>query len=177
MVFFADNQAAGAQRYREARAKRPYRGVPYVFVSLSRQGADGELALEVFRARYRGLRPRSPDLPLLNRLLGGDSPTHGELLSYLFFDPDFIEALSHWAATTRRAGCRRLPARKSPGRYGPSTPSSARATPVPRRQPHRARDAARELRLMHDASTCADSVKVAIAMMGVLMVRATMHRT
>jgi NTE family protein len=92
-VFFADNQAAGAQRYREARGKRPYRSVPYVFVSLRRQGAVAELAPEVFRARYRGLWPRSPDLPLLNRLLGEDSPTHGELLSYLFFDPDFIEAL------------------------------------------------------------------------------------
>ena len=92
-MFFADDQAAGAQRYREARGKRPYRSVPYVFVSPSRPGAIGELASEVFRARYRGLRPRSPDFPLLNRLLGGDSPTHGELLSYLFFDPDFIEAL------------------------------------------------------------------------------------
>jgi len=36
---------------------------------------------------------RSPDFPLLNRLLGRDSPAHGELLSYLLFDRDFIDAL------------------------------------------------------------------------------------
>ena len=30
---------------------------------------------------------------LLNRLLGGDSPTHGELLSYLLFDQEFVDAL------------------------------------------------------------------------------------
>ena len=49
---------------------------------------------EVFRDRYGGLKGlRSPDFPLLNRLLGGESPTHGELLSYLFFDREFIEEL------------------------------------------------------------------------------------
>jgi NTE family protein len=40
--------------------------------------------------------PLVEDLRMLgdvNRLLGGESPTHGELLSYLFFDPQFIEAL------------------------------------------------------------------------------------
>jgi NTE family protein len=48
----------------------------------------------VFRDRYGGLKGlRAPDFPLLNRLLGGESPTHGELLSYLFFDPEFIEEL------------------------------------------------------------------------------------
>ena len=48
----------------------------------------------MFRDRYGGLKGlRSPDFPLLNRLLGGESPTHGELLSYLFFDREFIEEL------------------------------------------------------------------------------------
>ena len=48
----------------------------------------------MFRSRYGGWKGlRSPDFPLLNRLLGGESPTHGELLSYLFFDPEFIEEL------------------------------------------------------------------------------------
>ena len=30
---------------------------------------------------------------MLNRLIGGKTPTHGELLSYLFFDAEFIEEL------------------------------------------------------------------------------------
>lgn len=72
----------------------PYRTVPYMFVSPGKTGAVGELASEVFRARYGGLKGlRSPDLRLLNRLLGGDSPTHGELLSYLLFDPEFVREL------------------------------------------------------------------------------------
>lgn len=35
---------------------------------------------------------RSPDITLLTRLLGGPSGAHAELLSYLFFDPEFIGA-------------------------------------------------------------------------------------
>jgi NTE family protein len=94
-AFFAEAETApAATAYREARGKPPYRKVPYIFVAPSRRGVIGEIATEVFRARYSGLKGlRSPDFPLLNRLLGGDSPAHGELLSYLLFDREFIEAL------------------------------------------------------------------------------------
>ena len=34
--------------------------------------------------------PLDPDLQLVHRLLGSDSPLQGELLSYLLFDPDFF---------------------------------------------------------------------------------------
>jgi NTE family protein len=93
--FYANSQdTPAATRYREARGKPPYRRVPYIFIAPSRHGIIGETASEVFRARYSGRKGlRSPDFPLLNRLLGGDSPAHGELLSYLFFDRDFIDAL------------------------------------------------------------------------------------
>jgi len=93
--FFANGEEApGAKRYREARGKPPYRSVPYMFVAPRRRGIIGDIATEVFRTRYGGLKGlRSPDFPLLNRLLGGDSPVHGELLSYLLFDQEFIEAL------------------------------------------------------------------------------------
>jgi NTE family protein len=93
--FFAGGEEApAAARYREARGKRPYRRVPYIFVAPSRRGIIGDIASEVFHSRYGGLKGlRSPDFPLLNRLLGGDSPAHGELLSYLLFDAEFIEAL------------------------------------------------------------------------------------
>jgi NTE family protein len=89
----ADGSVA-ARRYRKARGKPPYRRIPYIFVAPGHRGAIGELAREVFRDRYGGLKGiRSPDFRLLNRLIGGESPTHGELLSYLFFDPEFIEEL------------------------------------------------------------------------------------
>ena len=92
-AFFTE-RAPGAKRYRDARGKHPYRVVPYLFVGPQRRGAIGALATEVFRSRYGGLKGlRSPDFPLLRRLIGGDGPAHGELLSYLFFDPEFIEEL------------------------------------------------------------------------------------
>jgi NTE family protein len=101
-VFFGNGSRA-ANAYRAARGKPPYRVVPYIFIAPDHHGAIGELASEVFGSRYgsftslRGLRElaalRGTDFRLLNRLLGGDSPTHGELLSYLFFDREFIEEL------------------------------------------------------------------------------------
>jgi NTE family protein len=94
-LFFTDGQdAPAAARYRAVRGKAPYRRVPYVFVSPERRGAIGALAIDVFRDRYRGLKAlRSPDLRLLSQLLGGESPMHGELLSYLFFDREFMREL------------------------------------------------------------------------------------
>lgn len=69
--------------------------MPYIFVAPQRRGAIGALAVEIFRSRYRGIKSlRSPTLRLLQQLLGGDSPTHGELLSYLFFDREFVQELS-----------------------------------------------------------------------------------
>ena len=101
-VFFGNGSRA-ANAYRAARGKPPYRVVPYMFIAPERHGAIGSLATEVFKARYgsltslRGLRElaalRGTDFRLLNRLIGDDSPTHGELLSYLFFDRDFIDEL------------------------------------------------------------------------------------
>jgi NTE family protein len=94
-AFFADGaQSPGAVRYRKARGKSPYREVPYIFISPRHPGAIGASANQIFRARYGGLKAvGAPDLVALNRLLGEDSPTHGELLSYLLFDPEFSEAL------------------------------------------------------------------------------------
>ena len=66
-----------------------------MFVGTERRGVVGELATRVFRERYGGVRGalRSLDFGLISRLIGGDSPTHGELLSLLFFDPGFTCAL------------------------------------------------------------------------------------
>lgn len=168
-LFFVQGDG-GANAYRAARGKPPYRLVPYIFIAPAQRGAIGKLAAEVFKARYgragargrlAGLRPpaslpqvdarrrlaairrldalarldalgrreaidgvrglgsrglaelralggtgagavrelrgrltpRATDFRLMNRLLGAESPTHGELLSYLFFDREFIDEL------------------------------------------------------------------------------------
>ncbi len=90
-----DGAGPGPKLYRTMRGKRPYREVPYVFVAPQRRGAIGELANEVFRKRYGGLRGalRSIDFRLMHDLIGGSSPAHGELLSLLLFDREFIAEL------------------------------------------------------------------------------------
>jgi NTE family protein len=110
-TFFADGaRSPGAVRYREARGKPPYREIPYMFISPRRPGAIGALADQIFGERYGGLKAlRAPDLTALNRLIGKDSPTHGELLSYLLFDPEFSEALIAMGAEDARGWLRARP--------------------------------------------------------------------
>ena len=81
-------------RHRRTRLLPPYRSVPYVAVVPERGDEISDVALEVFRANH-GTRLRTlgdPDLQVMHRLLGSDSPLQGELLSYLLFDPDFFAA-------------------------------------------------------------------------------------
>ncbi|WP_317495859.1 patatin-like phospholipase family protein [Haloechinothrix sp. LS1_15] len=100
-MFFAEG-APGAHRYRRARGKPAYRQVPYIFVGPPRN-AIGELAVEVFRDRYSGVKAlRSPDLALLGALLGPGGAGRGELLSYVFFDSEFLGALAEMGAADAR---------------------------------------------------------------------------
>ena len=81
---------AAVTAYREAQGKAPYRRVPYMFIAPPTRSALGDAASAVFRRRYGGLRGlRAPDVAILSRLLGGESEQHGELISHLFFDPEF----------------------------------------------------------------------------------------
>jgi NTE family protein len=108
----------------------PYRAVPYMFVAPTRSGAIGQLADEIFRARYGGLRGlRSPDMRLLNRLLGGDSPTHGELLSYLLFDREFVDALIEMGVTDALAALKASPGSDWPWELNPPEAIAAARTP------------------------------------------------
>ena len=89
-----ESGSSDVDRYQEARGKRPYRQIPYIFVAPSSRGELGRRATEVFNHRYAGLKGlRSPDFALLTRLLGGAGHSHGELLSYLFFERDYVDGL------------------------------------------------------------------------------------
>ncbi len=93
-MFLDEGGSQPMRRFRLAHGRRPYCQVPFLFVAPGHPHAIGELASAVFDERFAGVRGlRSPDMRFLNRLIGGDSPTHGELLSYLFFDAEFMREL------------------------------------------------------------------------------------
>ena len=84
------------KRHRAARGQAAYRTVPYVAVAPQDGAEIARTAMEVFRANHGTLLRTlgDPDLQVMHRLLGSDSPLQGELLSYLMFDPDFFAAAS-----------------------------------------------------------------------------------
>jgi NTE family protein len=69
---------------------RAYREIPYLFVGPEVAGQLGRDADEIFRSRY-GNAPWWRDFPFLSRLMGRRGPSHGELLSFLFFEPAFLQ--------------------------------------------------------------------------------------
>ena len=71
-----------------------YRCVPYLFIAPDRPDTLGALAEEVLRDKYDGIPfPGSYDYTVLTRLLGGPGASHAELMSFLLFDPDYIDLL------------------------------------------------------------------------------------
>jgi NTE family protein len=120
-LFYADaDSSPAAVRHRRARGRPPYRRIPYIFIAPRGANAIADLASDVFRERYRGVRAlRSPDLVLLNRLLGGAESSHGDLLSYLFFDPEFIRALVTMGKEDARAWLRAPPGPEEPWQVDP----------------------------------------------------------
>ena len=93
------------ERHREARDKSAYRTIPYIAVAPEDGTELARTAMEVFRANHGSLLRTfgDPDLQVMHRLLGSDSPLQGELLSYLMFDPDFFEAASEFGRRDARS--------------------------------------------------------------------------
>ncbi len=93
-LLVADGASERAAEYRRRRGRSPHRQIPYIFVAPPSRDRLGDIAAAVYAEhfeRFRGLLS-SPNLVALARLLGGVSEPHGELLSYLFFAPEFTEA-------------------------------------------------------------------------------------
>ncbi len=82
------------QRVRDEDGERDLRVVPHVAVAPDRGEELAAAAMEVFDRNHRTLlgTAADPDLQVVHRLLGSDSPLQGELLSYLLFDRDFFDA-------------------------------------------------------------------------------------
>ncbi len=68
----------------KANRRAGYRKVPFLFAGPSQMARLGRLV----RDAHDDLA--SLDVAVLSRLLGGGSPSHDELLSYLLFQPAFI---------------------------------------------------------------------------------------
>lgn len=66
-----------------------YRVVPHLFLGPPAPGIIAEAANRVFGKRYGSWKARFSDLGVLGHLLGGSHQSHGEALSFLFFDPAF----------------------------------------------------------------------------------------
>lgn len=80
--------------HRRGAGKPSYREVPYMFVAPRTRDAVGDIASEVFDRRFGGHRGlRAPDMAILSRLLGGRSEQHGEIISYVLFEPEFHRRL------------------------------------------------------------------------------------
>jgi NTE family protein len=120
-TFYAHQDSSpAAARHRQAQGKPPYRRVPYMFIAPRTQGAIAELATEVFNSRYSGIKGvRSPDMAILGRLLGGQTHAHGELLSYLLFDREFIAALIEMGAEDAAAWLDAAPGPSEPWQLDP----------------------------------------------------------
>ena len=89
-----------------------------------RNGTIGALASDIFTRRrdtagsIRRL-VRDPNMRLLGRLLYGDGSRRGDLLSYLFFDPEFMNATIELGRLDASAAFSGAPTGRVPWQIGP----------------------------------------------------------
>lgn len=101
--------------------------IPHLFLGPPDREVIPAVAREMFRQRYGGRRQVS-NLGMLDRLIGGSRGTHGELLSFLFFDAHFHAEL---AALGRRHARTALGTRTGPLPWRDAGPPGARGLARP----------------------------------------------
>jgi len=120
---------------KQSRDPIKHRLVPYIFVAPTDRLGIGRLAMDVYNRHYagaRGLR-RNRDLALLGRLLdAGRNPVRGDLLSYLFFAPEFIRPLVEQGKRDAQAWLEQQ-GRAKPWRTEHPWPPTAKANAAARR--------------------------------------------
>jgi NTE family protein len=112
--FFVEDGSRGtlasSRAYRLSRGLAPYRPISYALVSPQRRGEIGRLAEWTLARRYGGLRRlRDPDFMVIAAALGSRTRARGELLSFLLFDEQFVDALVRMGARDARRWLRRHP--------------------------------------------------------------------
>ncbi|WP_405064985.1 patatin-like phospholipase family protein [Kribbella sp. NBC_01510] len=98
--------------------------VPFLAIGPPDRGTLGLLAAEVFDRRPGGLGglrrlAADPDMRLLGRLLHGDGSRRGDLLSYLFFEPEFMEAAIERGRSDAKAAFDDVIPGRVPWQFGP----------------------------------------------------------
>jgi NTE family protein len=99
--------------------------VPYVFVAPRTRGHIGAIARRVFREHYRPSLRRlaAREAALLGWLMcSGSSPEHADLLSYVFFAPEFAEELVRAGRNDAHAWLD-TPHDDGPWQHGPLAPA------------------------------------------------------
>ncbi len=89
------NALVPAQEPAVTASGRRRKNIPYVFVGPQRRETLGHLAMDILRTHPRhsgGLlhRLRELELDVMGHLLAGDGPRRGDLMSFLYFDREFI---------------------------------------------------------------------------------------
>ncbi len=106
-----------------------HRLVPYIFVAPTDRLAIGRLATDTYNQHYAGVRGlhHNRELALLGRLLdAGRNPVRGDLLSYLFFAPEFMRPLIELGRRDAQAWLDRQ-GRADPWRTAHPWPAAAQA--------------------------------------------------
>ena len=118
------------ERWAQVRGRPEPRQIPYVAVAPGDDLEVGDLALEVYRRRYGGATGllRDPDMQLIHRLTGSDSPLQGELLSYVLFDEEYFDRLVQMGRADARHW---LDEHLDMWRLGPVEPLREAEQPVP----------------------------------------------
>jgi len=95
-------------------AHAPYRRVRFLFAGPSEdeRNAIAEVAEDAFDRQLHGFGAavRNPGLWFLSRLIGGSAVDHGDLLSYLYFDPAFTGPAAQLGAQHAEAAVGEQPA-------------------------------------------------------------------